>query len=744
MKQRYYAHSGNETDHSDWQGLSEHLHCVANTAAEFAHVFGAQHVAYYAGLLHDLGKYSDAFAHRLEGGPRVDHSTAGAQEAYLRWCGVGKLMAYAIAGHHAGLANGINTGTKSTRSELAERLQRALPPLAEGWEEDLALVEKLCIPIVLQPRIKPLSFQLAFFTRMIFSCLVDADYLDTERFYAKLKHLDKPRGNYPSIAQLDAALDTHLIGVQQKKSSAPHVDTLRQRILHHAIDQASLPPGLFSFTVPTGGGKTLSSMSFALKHALAQQLRRVIYVIPYTSIIEQNAAVFRDAFGSLGEHAVLEHHSSYQQQGVQDKSTRDKLQLAAENWEPPVICTTAVQFFESLFADRPAQCRKLHNIAGSVIVLDEAQTLPRKLLIPTLEAIKELAHNYRCSIVLCTATQPALLAPNFQDGLENVREIAPNPTALYRDLQRVTVRHIGEQSDEQLAPRLIASEQVLMIVNNRRHARTLYDMLNTQATPGLFHLTTLMCAQHRREQLDAIRACLQRGDPCRVISTSLIEAGVDIDFPLVLRAEAGLDSIAQAAGRCNRSGHRSAHESLVLVFSTPQWSMPTELEACAAHMRTIFPKYQDDPLSLEAIEDYFREIYWHENSQLDFHHILEQLHARGDTLDFPFEKIAREYRLIESTMQTVIIPYNATADALIQSLRHATFVGRIANQLQPYLVQIPDDALTALRESGAVQNIAPEHFGGQFWALMSTDLYDEHCGLSWSDPFQLTAESYSL
>ena len=349
-------------------------------------------------------------------------------------------------------------------------------------------------------------------------------------------------------------------------------------------------------------------MAFALEHAKRHGMRRVIYVIPFTSIIEQNAAEFRKAFGELGEQAVLEHHSTFDDGKLQNEATKDKLRLASENWDALIVVTTAVQFFESLFTDRSSRCRKLHNIAGSVIILDEAQMLPLNLLLPIMQAIKELAQNYHCSVVMCTATQPAVQAENgFYRGFENVREIAPKPTALFDKLRRTTVQHIGTQTDADLLAKLCEHPQMLIIVNNRRHARSLYDQ--AKHLDGTFHLTTLMCAKHRSQKLDEIRGRLKNGEPCRVIATSLIEAGVDVDFPLVMRAEAGLDSIAQAAGRCNREGKRPSENSFVWIF-TPEdkWKAPPELAAQAAVMRLTADSFSDnlipqifDFLTLQAI-----------------------------------------------------------------------------------------------------------------------------------------------
>ncbi|CAB5714480.1 CRISPR-associated endonuclease Cas3-HD [Delftia tsuruhatensis] len=543
----FFAHSTSDTSKGNWQSLPDHLKGVGALARQFADAFGAGALAEVQGWLHDLGKYTQPYQLRLQGSSvRVDHSTWGARIAARHYPGIGHLLAYGIAGHHAGLANGDGEGE---RTALRQRLDDGyeLPALDAAWEADIALPPQLAMPDLKIHSRERRNFQLAFATRMLFSCLVDADFLDTERFYGKTESgADHRSGGEPapSLQALRSQLDAYLAGLP----SGGSVNATRAGILQHVRGQADLAPGLFSLTVPTGGGKTLASLAFALDHAIRHGLRRVIFVIPFTSIVEQNAAVFRKALGPLGDAAVLEHHSAF----VPSEPPRDdpekyqsqkKLQLAMENWDAPIVVTTAVQFFESLFAAKPSQCRKLHRIAGSVVVLDEAQTMPLKLLRPCVAAIDELARNYRSSLVLCTATQPALAAPAFEGGLQQVRELAPAPEQLFKQLERVRVRHLGVLDDEALAEHMRSREQVLCIVNNRRHARAVFQAMAD--LPGARHLTTLMCARHRSAVLAEVRQLLKDGKPCRLVSTSLIEAGVDVDFPTVLRAEAGLDSIAR-------------------------------------------------------------------------------------------------------------------------------------------------------------------------------------------------------
>jgi CRISPR-associated endonuclease/helicase Cas3 len=733
----FFAHSSPRTDKSDWQPLKAHLEAVADMAGGFAGRFGAAAFGRVAGALHDLGKYSEEFQLRLSGEhPRVDHSSAGARVACERFGPRGWPIAYAVAGHHAGLANG-RDGER--RTSLRERLDGAHPALHPAWAQEVALPQPqtLGLPTGFQP-VKPLgSLQLSLLTRMTFSALVDADYLDTERYYVALEGRASARDRpLPSLPALREALDATL----RSFAADTPVRRMRAEILSDVRGLAQSPQGVFSLTVPTGGGKTLTSLAFALDHAICHGLERVIVVIPYTSIVEQTAAAFRAALGPLGERAVLEHHSAFDASrpppGEPDRDQAAlKLRLAMENWDAPVVVTTAVQFLESLFAAKPSAARKLHRIAGSVVILDEAQTLPLRLLRPTVATLEELARNYRTSLVLCTATQPSLgREQGLADGFERVVELAPEPARLYESLRRVSVHTVGALDDESLAERVRAREQVLCIVNNRRHAASLFDACAGEH--GLFHLSTLMCAIHRRQVLARVRERLAAGEPCRLVSTSLVEAGVDLDFPTVLRAEAGLDAIAQAAGRCNREGRLAVGDAEVLVFATKgdDWAPPPDLREFAQVAREVLRGHRDDPLGLPAIDAYFQALYWQRGpAELDRHDLLGLLRAsRPESL--PFETIERLYRVIESHQRPLIVPYDEHARSLIDSIGHAERAGGLGRALQPYVVQVPPRNLETLLAAGAVRTVAPERFGEQFRVLVNTSLYRPDVGLRVDDP----------
>ena len=757
----YYAHSDDSVGQEKWQRLSEHLEGVGKRGANFLEAAGCADFGRVAGLLHDLGKYAQEFQEHLKGKKkRVVHATAGAEVALERYGKkLGKMLAFCIAGHHAGLANGVSGGRTTA---LSDRLKGAFLKPVSAWKNEIALPPSLSAPPI-KPRDKQAAaFSAAFLTRMVFSALVDADRLDTESWYARLQGTKPMRGGHPGLGELRTRLNRRLgeIGVNAEASK---VNDLRQKVLNHARGKATRDRGLFTLTVPTGGGKTLTSLAFALDHAAHHGLKRIIYVIPFTSIVEQTASVFRKALRGGeddGTGFIIEHHSAFDEGQIDEKETEEKSRrLAMENWDASIIVTTAVQFFESLFANRPSRCRKLHNIANSVVILDEAQTLPLKLLKPCMAAIDELARNWRASVVLCTATQPALTAESvfsgergFPGGFEGVRELAPDPQSLYQEpaFKRARICQRKEPMDDtQLAEQLRGSQQALCVVNTRRHARELYESI--KGADGACHLTTTMYANHRKEKLEEVKQRLKENKPVRLVATSLVEAGVDFDFPVVWRAEAGLESIIQAAGRCNREGRQSSICD-VFVFTPAEGEgrkPPLEIKQFAEAACSVMRHY-DDPLSLEAIEGYFQELYWLKGEKLDAEGILKEIGDRRDTLDFPFETIAKKFQMIKTAMVPVIIRYRRAGgdddrvkevEKLLDELRWVKYPGRIARHLQPYVVTIPQYVRNALRAAGAVEVIREEDFAEQFVVLSNRDLYRDDVGLMWDDPTFREAEA---
>lgn len=729
MPQTFYAHSLEGRPIKEWQRIETHLKNVAQMAARFAEPFDAAAWAYPAGLWHDLGKYDLPYQiyigaagdknNRIKTPGRLDHSTAGARHAVSVSANGGKLLAYLIAGHHAGLPDGLSDSAACLTRRLKKEIET--PPDCPAALLNQSIPEKPPFPLDM----KRLHFQISFFARMLYSCLVDADFLDTEAF------MDTERSGwrkgYPDLAEMDRLLDQFL---ERLSSSAPDtpVNAHRKAILGNCVRAAGQNPGLFSLTVPTGGGKTFSSLSFALKHARKHGMERVIYVIPFTSIIEQNAAVFRDV---LGEAAVLEHHSNFE---AEDEDRRSR--LAAENWDAPLVVTTNVQFFESLFHNRSSRCRKLHNIANSVIILDEAQMLPPTLLKPCIEALKELTENYRASIVLCTATQPALeKREDFAWGLENVREVIPDPPGLYGAFRRAEVSWLGPLTDDELAEQLSKQHQVLCIVGTRKHAREVFEKVSGPS--GRYHLTALMCPAHRTERLNTIRDALKRQEPCVVVSTSLVEAGVNIDFPVVYRAAAGLDSIAQAAGRCNREG-KMAEPGKVFVFMPEPGLPPGDFRQNAETGEMVARQYED-LLSLDAIRDYFETLFWRKgDTDLDRYAILDMLKEGAGRGNFPFKTVAETFQLIRDQSVPVIIPYNQEAQGLIQGLRYTETPGWFARKLQRFTVQIPPRTLSNMEAAGSVEWVDRNR---QFCVLINPDLYRDDVGLCPEDPWFHNVES---
>lgn len=713
------------------QLLADHLHNVSRLAEGFSSKFNAGAWGRCLGLWHDIGKSSALFQQRVRGETerRVDHSTAGARQTAREYGDAGRVMSYAVAGHHGGLPDG-----KSNEDAcLCRRLDETKRHIEDfsAWRKCLGTddMPTLPTPPPFDCKKAGLGFRLAFFVRMLFSCLVDADRLDAEA----VGDPDRATGRmgYPSITELGNRLDAYLNTKVSQVEPSP-VNRIRAQVLEACREASSLSPGLFSLTVPTGGGKTLSSLAFALDHAVRHGLDRIVYVIPYTSIIEQNAAVFRAALGDKDGMFVVEHHSNFDSGGEND----DQPHPATENWDAPVIVTTSVQFFESLYSHKAGRCRKLHNLSRSVVILDEAQMLPLDYLKPCLEALKELVATYKTSVVLCTATQPALNASSdstqgLKVGLLGVREIIPDPVALHQSLRRVRVRHVGERSEAGLAGELAGYDRVLCIVNSRRTARTVFDALRELIRPdqgGLFHLSALMCPAHRAQTFARIRKALDDGSPCRVVSTTLVEAGVDVDFPVVFRAESGIDSIAQAAGRCNREGKLEQGE--VFVFRPERGHPVGHFRRVAQAGRSVAGRHAADLLHPNAIRDYFLELYWQVGEdQLDKKSILERLTEGASRCWFPFREIGREFQLIESATQGVIIPYNEESEKVIRALRSLEAgdrAGGLMRRAQRFSVSLYERDLARLEREGAVERSGPS---GQFFVLSNTDLYDPVYGL---------------
>lgn len=729
--------SGQPLAHLDESGnehlLLKHLQDVAALAKEFASPFGGGDWAYVAGLLHDLGKYAAGFQRMLstangyaahiesDGIDERDHSTAGAIHASLRakLGGLGKQIAFAIAGHHAGL---------SDQSSLDDRLQ--LPNKQKLYESALRGGAAEVLSVTPPGRLTPAGLKtedikrfLDLWTRMIFSSLCDADFLDTERFFQQDKSTQRTQG--PGLCELAHKLASSMELLEQKaleqESLPSEVNRVRREIRLACEQSAKKPQGVFSLTVPTGGGKTLAAMTFALAHAREHGLQRVIVAIPYTSIIEQNAKVYRDVFG---EDAVLEHHSAL---GPDQETPRSR--IASDNWDAPIVVTTTVQLFESLFGNRPGVCRKLHRLVRSVIILDEAQTLPPALLAPTLDLLDQLVRFFSVSVVFSTATQPAFSRSRLpqlpgsgpQIGFAKIEEIVPSEVRAFERLRRTrTIWGDTEKATPYtaVAQELAALPDVLAIVHRRDDARTLCQLVDKELNhTETLHLSALMCPQHRSQVLEQIKERKRRNEPVRLVATQLVEAGVDLDFAVVYRTLAGLDSLAQAAGRCNREGKQTQLGELRVFLAETKPPPGVPRQAMAVTIELLRGGVPPDLQQAEPFHAYFSRLY--SVNDLDAKGILSDREA------FRFQTVAQKFRLIEDGFSApLVIPFEAGAKHLEQ-LRKTQPSRWLLRRLQPYTISISQ----SLRDVWLQKQIVEDIHGVIALRSQSMNAYDSRFGL---------------
>ncbi|GAB4300985.1 MAG: CRISPR-associated helicase Cas3' [Ignavibacteriaceae bacterium] len=748
MKTEWIAHI-NKKDDGSWKEphlLSSHLNSVAKLAGEFAEVFGNRDWAELAGFLHDLGKYHpdwqkyirretgyfDEEAH-IEGyGNRPNHSQAGAALVFekLNHHKVAKILAYVIGCHHSGL--------KDWTADLENRLFENGKLITKDLQK-IKLIEEakqfLDKPI---PTSTPVIYknqgdknsieQIHLWIRMLFSCLVDTDFLDTESY---MQDEEKVRGDYLSIEKLKERFDKYMY----EKKSDNQLNRKRNEILNQCRQKAKLEPGFFSLTVPTGGGKTLLSMAFALEHAIEHNKKRIIVAIPYTSIIEQTAKVYKYGADTdeeierlkaerkflFGEDQVLEHHSN-----LDPEKESSKNRLASENWDAPIIVTTNVQLFESLFGNKTSVCRKLHNIVNSIIILDEAQMIPQEYFKPIISVLKGLVKYFGVTVVLMSATQPALIGkigsePNIIDGLENVTEIIDDPDSLARDFKRVEFiipKELNSPKNwDEIADELKQYEQVLCIVNTRSDCRELHKLM----PDGTIHLSGFMCGEERSEIISDIKSKLKNNEPIRVISTQLVEAGVDIDFPVVYRAITGLDSIAQAAGRCNRE-NKLKQGGKVFVFIPPKFSPKGFLRKSEDAGKAILRNRSYEEFTPSIYSAYFRYLYSNLNSfgKEEFESCL--VNSAAD-FDFQFRTYAEKFNMIDNRKQMSIIVRYKNGNILIDELRHTGASKELLRKLQRYIVNVPIYLFNKIRQANYIENI------NGYWVQSDDILYKPGIGL---------------
>ncbi len=748
------AHSRSPSGRTDPVGA--HLADVAKAAARFAEPFGAAEEATATGMLHDLGKYGEIFAKRLRGDVnRVDHSSAGAWAALQYMQKTGIAAALCIQGHHVGLQIGSPDALRALdpRRLLEERPRGFAIP-----EESIELLLSRLHGDGLH--FSPLNDSLYRWpastvadmldVRMLFSALVDADYLETEAHFQARSVSEKtyrPTGPALQPDQATAVLLAFLAELSSKTTSASVVATLRADLLDACLKASEQAVGVFTLSAPTGSGKTLAMLAFALKHALRHGLRRVVVVIPYLSIIEQTVTAYRKALAGLGDvrflgQYVLESHSlagTRRSAGTEeaDSISRHQERWLAENWDAPIVVTTSVQFLESLFANRPAPCRKLHRLADSVILFDEAQTLPVRLVIPTLATLARLSDRYRASVIFATATQPAfdhLDEAVFRlGGLRwQPREIVPRTLGIFERARRTKVQWPATNEClpwEALADKLGEPPQVLCIVNLKRHALRLLNLL--RGTEGLCHLSTNMCPLHRERVLQQVRERLNNGQPCRLVSTQCVEAGVDVDFPVVFRAWGPLDAIAQAAGRCNREGRLGTGQVHVFLPAGTDGLYPDgTYEQAASVAKSLLQQRGAEGMDIHG-ETIFRQYYTQlyevaaPENQSDS---LIQAALRQD-----FAEIDRLYRVISTDAINVLVPYDLiTYRSLSQEAREQGLTASWAARARPHAISIfrprPDSGIRQW-----LQAISLGRGGGvsQEWFIYLADgHYDSLAGLS--------------
>lgn len=696
------------------QSNNDHCLGVANLAKTFADAFGMGEWGYILGLLHDKGKEKrqfQAYIRDVNGIPgHYDYTFEGKAHAY-----VGAIMAKGIYGeqalqlfcnqiasHHRGLYD---------YYELEEILKRSLPSEITEMTER----HKLNTPMF---KIKNEDFH--HLSRMLFSCLVDADYLDTEAF---MRGPDaRCRGCYSSLSSLAPLFEQYINQLQQDAIKSD-VNKVRNEVQLRCRNMSSLPKGFYSLTVPTGGGKTLSSMLWAVRHALCHGMKRIIIAIPYTSIIVQTASVLKQIFG---EENVLEHHSNFDPLSITDSECRHKAKLAAENWDYPVIVTTNVQLFESMFSNKPSACRKLHNIVNSIIILDEVQTLPTDFLQPIVDTLKSYHNMFGVSVLFTTASQPILSGViegcNPQatfPGIENIKELIPLNYALHNKLRRVRLDFddTGSTYDE-IAARLSMHKKVLCIVNTRKDAREIYERLPKDGLT--IHLSRMMCLRHVSQTIEKLKKALSDDNAMtiRVVATQLIEAGVDIDFPVVFRQEAGLDSILQAAGRCNREG--ILNMATTYVFSLSQehnlYGSIKDANQARINMRNV-----NDWFAPETMIEYFRQLYCRKET-FDKKMIKGLLYQSKEMC---FEKASKEFRLIDDVGRSIIVNFEDSM-RLVERLKIEGITYSLIKQLSQYSVNIHEQDFKKLLSYGAIEEVRE---GMGLYLVNDRAQYNEHIGL---------------
>lgn len=806
----------------EWQSLDAHLLGVAELAGRFASKVGLGGQGELLGLLHDLGKYSQDFQAYLKSATghlnpdedeewvdaislrgKVDHSTAGAQLMWDRLAPggqkqrvVAQLLALCVASHHSGLIDCLTSDATSTGSDnFGRRMGKDhekthLKEALAHWSEPIqlrtnalfatpGLINDLYARIAriwkhdAEPNAQPYKcmvgqLKVGLLVRLLFSCLIDADRIDTADFERRRPPSVRPGGAYVRWSVLVDRLERYLTAWAPSKQ----IDLIRNDISRHCQEAASRGAGVFTLTVPTGGGKTLASLRFALHHARQRGLDRVLYVIPFTTIIDQNAKVVRAVLEPTDEPAdqgkvVLEHHSNLtpERQGWREK-------MLCENWDAPVVYTTMVQFLDTLFGSGTRGARRMHQLANAVLVFDEVQTLPIRCVHLFNNAINFLVEQCNCTVLLCTATQPLLHRVDPAKGairLHEDHEVIRNVDRLFRDLKRVEVKNQckpGGWSDQEVAnlarDEVVRTQSCLVVVNTKSAARSIYSLCAGKPDMPAFHLSTNLCAAHRKDILEVIVMRLRSGEPVLCVSTQLIEAGIDVDFGSVIRSLAGLDSIAQAAGRCNRNALRPTALVRVVNPSGERLSRLPDIAIGRQKAQQVLSDFADDParfgndlLGPKAIDWYYENYFWSRKDQMDYpvsdddmghadtlvsllsanEQVTSEYVRRNHTgephmyLRQSFMAAAKAFKVIDAPTQGVIVPYGSQGKALIADL-HAAYDVEIEIDLlrraQQYTVNVFPNVLEQLTGTGALYEVKP---GTRIWCLDERH-YDDQFGLA--------------
>ncbi len=715
----YYARSENQLGIK--QTVAAHSLRVAELCERFGTAFGLPYPCRLMGLLHDAGKYSELFQGVLEGTIHgVNHEAAGAYIVGNVYKKAAMPLLRCIYGHHKGLLHDAYDNVRRSESDAWDGQRQFSVSKPEGYHTLFSeFTRELALPtqkVVLPQHDDAIADMLLH--RMLLSVLADADYISSaEHFDSSITALVEEQHEHDAL-QARALYDRllrHIDEVRAKSKAQSDVNAIRERVLRSCIDAGTRPPGLFTLTAPTGTGKTLALLAFALRHAMQHNLRRVIVVLPYLSIIEQNADVYRTICGD-----VLEAHSQ------RDLDETDRLHAA--RFDEPVIVTTSVNFFESLFSDKPSQCRKLHHIAGSVVVFDEAQSLPPHLLSATLSAVNALVHHYGCTVLFSTATQPPFeLLPRVT---WRPHEIIPEPQSIFTALRRVNIEWAVDIPTplSDIAAQVARSDSVCVILNLRRHTRALYDLVAASCESGtVFHISTDMCAAHRKRTLDVIRKRLEHQLPCRIISTQCIEAGVDLDVHEMYRALAPLDAIIQSAGRCNRNGNDMGR---MVVFVPEDAGYPgTYYRNAAVAVKTLLYRHDIDVCDVAHMREYYETMF--KGYDADDPKLSEAI----DNYDYP--EVDNRYNMIDNRGVQIIVPYEGCSALYHQVIETVKAEGGMTAKAMRMCAPITVSSFNIKAVRGTCEPVPYKRFGKpqreddhhiDWYILRNDTLYDGATG----------------